>query len=238
MSKRICLWSGPRNISTALMYSFAQREDTKVYDEPLYGFYLKNSKARSYHPGAEEIVNTMECDGEEVIKMMMGSHEKQVVFFKQMTHHLLDLTRDFMENCQHIILTRDPIDMLPSYAKQVEQPTMKDVGYRAHLSLIKYLESNGITYVVIDSKKVLLNPEKQLDLLCKNLSIPFLKSMLAWEKGPRKEDGIWAKYWYENVHNSTGFKKYKAKTSPFPNHLTALLKEAQPIYEQLIKKAI
>ena len=238
MHKRICLWWGPRNISTALMYSFAQRKDTQVYDEPLYAFYLKNSEAKFYHPGAEEIMANMESDGLKVIESMLGVHKKPVVFFKHMTHHLLNLPKAFMHKCSHVILTRDPIDMLPSYAKQVSKPKMEDVGYRAHLELIEYFESNLIDYVVVDSKKILLDPENQLDLLCKSLEIPFSKDMLTWKKGSRSEDGVWAKFWYTSVHNSTGFQKYKPKASPFPSELNKLLKETQPIYEQLLKKSI
>ena len=97
---RICLWSGPRNVSTALMYSFAQRPDTQVFDEPLYGHYLRVSNASDYHPGAEEVLNTMDCDGDSVVEMMLGEHNKPVVFFKQMTHHLIDLDRSFLSRGQ------------------------------------------------------------------------------------------------------------------------------------------
>jgi hypothetical protein len=91
--KRISLWSGPRNISTALMYSFAQRKDTKVHDEPLYGYYLSHSPAKTYHPGAEKVIQTLENDGRKVVEMMLQNTEKPVLFFKNMTHHLLDLDR-------------------------------------------------------------------------------------------------------------------------------------------------
>ena len=106
---RICLWSGPRNISTALMYSFAQRKDTLVFDEPLYAHYLNNTNANEYHPGAEDILSSMENDGEKVVEMMMGNYTKPVVFFKNMTHHLLNLDRTFMKNVVNVILTRNPI---------------------------------------------------------------------------------------------------------------------------------
>ena len=117
--KRICLWSGPRNISTALMYSFAQRSDTKVFDEPLYGYYLKNTNAKEYHPGAEEILTTMEMDGKKVVDTMLNENSKPVLFFKHMTHHLLDLDRSFMSETVNVILTRNPYDMLPSFAKMI-----------------------------------------------------------------------------------------------------------------------
>ena len=237
-TKRICLWSGPRNISTALMYSFAQRKDTKVFDEPLYAFYLSNSTAKEYHPGAQEIIQSMEVDGDQVIQMMLGPHDADVVFFKQMTHHLLDLDKNFLSEIYNIILTRDPVDMLPSYAKQVAQPKMKDVGYALHLELIKHFQDHDIPFVVLDSKSILMAPEEKLRSLCGKINIPFDHSMLAWKKGPIAEDGIWAKYWYANIHKSEGFQKYQAKVQEFPKELMPLLNEAKPIYQEIIKMAI
>ena len=140
---RICLWSGPRNVSTALMYSFAQRPDTVVYDEPLYGHYLHSTQASTYHPGAQEVLQEMELDGNKVIESMMGSHSKPVVFFKNMTHHLLDVDRSFMTEVHNVLLTRNPVEMLPSFAKEIPNPTMLDVGYEAHIELIRHLNSLG-----------------------------------------------------------------------------------------------
>lgn len=236
--KRICLWSGPRNISTALMYSFAQRDDTKVVDEPLYGHYLNSTNADSYHPGAKEILTTMELDGQNVIDQMLGPHEKGVVFFKQMTHHLVNIDLDFLKHTINIILTREPKEMLSSYAKAVNNPKMEDVGYAAHLKLLEYLDSIQYPPLVIDSKKILLKPKVELQKLCKRLNIPFKEEMLSWNIGPIQEDGCWAKYWYKSVHNSTGFKPYRAKDEKFPEHLNDLLSECQPIYEKLASLSI
>lgn len=237
-TKRICLWSGPRNISTAFMYAFAQRSDTVVYDEPLYGYYLNASQVDSYHPGAKEVLQTMELDGEKVIAMMQGVQPKPVAFFKQMTHHLLDLDRGFMKDMEHLILTRDPRYMLPSFAKEIPNPTMQDVGYEAHLELIEYLESIGKNPIIIDSKKLLLNPERFFRSLCIELQLPYDASMLHWEKGGRPEDGSWAKYWYHSVHRSTGFMKYVEKEPPILVELEPLLNQCLPIYEELNKRSI
>jgi hypothetical protein len=236
--KRICLWSGPRNISTTLMYSFAQRSDTKVFDEPLYGYYLSQSKAKLYHPGAEEIISSMENDGNKVIEMMMTENEKPILFFKQMTHQLLDLDRSFLKDTINIILTRDPKEMLSSFDEVIHNPSMEDVGYKLHIELMNYFEINTISYSVLDSKKALLNPESVLKKLCETIGIQFKKEMLNWKKGAITEDGIWAKYWYNNIHDSTGFKKYKLKTNQFPTHLKPLLQECLPLYNQLLEKAI
>ncbi len=220
------------------MYSFAQRPDTQVYDEPLYGHYLRTTEARHYHPGAEEIMASLEHDGRKVIEMMMGEHAKPVVFFKNMTHHLLDLDRDFMKDTVNIILTRDPSEMLPSFAKVIEMPTMEDVGYALHIELLEYFRKHDIEHIILDAKKVLLDPGKLLKSVCEVIDIPFDKSMLAWKAGPRPEDGVWAKYWYGSLHKSTGFLKYKVKTEPFPDRLRPLLALCEPCYQELLELSL
>ena len=236
---RICLWSGPRNISTALMYSFAQRDDTVVYDEPLYAHYLSKTPARAYHPGAEEVIASMENDGDVVVRdLFLGDQPRPAAFFKNMTHHLANLDLSFLAETTNVLLTRDPLDMLPSYAKQIESPSMEDVGYRAHTELLSYLRSLGQDPPVLDSKQLLLNPRTVLGELCRRIGIPFQEAMLSWPAGARPEDGVWASYWYSSVHQSTGFGKYVPKTDPFPESLKPLLEECQPYYEQLSAVAI
>lgn len=236
---RICLWSGPRNISTALMYSFAQRPDTTVYDEPLYAHYLSKTPARAYHPGSDEVIATMENDGETVVReLILGPQPTPVVFFKHMTHHLFDLDPGFLDQTVNVLLTRDPVDMLPSYAAVVEHPTLKDVGYAHHVELLETLRDRGQSPPVLDSKQVLLDPRGVLSELCRRIGIPFHENMLSWEAGPRPEDGCWAPYWYASVHRSTGFSPYRPKTAPFPPHLEPLLAECRPFYARLQAAAI
>lgn len=234
MPTRVFLWSGPRNISTALMYSFAQRADTKVFDEPLYAFYLTQTPAKEYHPGVEDILASMESDGEKVVRSMLENTEKPVLFFKNMCHHLLDLDRAFMKKGKNVILTRDPVEMLSSFGEVIENPKMNDVGYRAQVELLHDLKSRGIDTVVVDSKTILMDPEGQLRLLCERSGIPFDPAMLSWEAGPREEDGVWAPYWYGSVHKSTGFAPYQPKLKSFPDKLKPLLEECMPYYEELM----
>jgi len=237
-SNRIFLWSGPRNISTALMYSFAQRNDTIVSDEPLYAHYLSHSSAKPFHPGADEILSKMETDGEKVIERMLGPQQKSVSFYKNMSHHLIHLDWKFMEAGSNIILTRSPEEMLLSFSKVIDQPGMEDVGYAMQMKLLEFLQTKNLPFVVLDAKKVLLDPEGQLRKLCEILGIPFNERMLRWSRGPIPEDGVWAKYWYKNVHLSTGFQPYEKKKIVFPDQLLPLLDECQPIYESLVKHAI
>lgn len=230
---RISLWSGPRNISTALMYAFAQRADTKVFDEPLYAYYLSQTKAKDYHPGAKEIMASQNTNGETVVRQMLTDQSKPVLFYKNMTHHLLNLDKAFMKSMVNLILTREPKEMITSFAKVIPNPTMEDIGYKAHIDLITYFNAENIEYVVLDAKKVLLNPRKVLTQLCEIINIPFHDAMLNWPPGARAEDGVWAKYWYANVHKSSGFSKYKPKIEPFPEHLNTLLADSQAYYQKL-----
>lgn len=152
-----------------------------------------------------------------------------------MTHHLTDLDWSFLEDTINVILTREPKDMLLSYSKQVNQPTMRDVGYAKQLKLFDYLKNIGQQPMVIDSKEILMDPKGKLTALCSHLGIPFDKSMLSWAAGPRPEDGVWANHWYNSVHQSTEFQPYQPKTEALPQHLNELWEECEQIYRRLKK---
>ena len=234
---RLNVWSGPRNISTALMYSFAQRTDTRVVDEPLYGHYLRVSGAE--HPGADEIMSNMECDAERVIrKTILGPCDLSILFMKQMAHHLVEINTDFFNHTTNVLLTRDPVDMLPSLVNQLETPTLRDTGYKKQAELLQAFHKLDQYLPVLDSRELLKNPRQVLTVLCEALGIAFDQSMLAWKPRPRPEDGIWAKHWYHNVHKSTGFQPYRPKVEAFPERLRSLLKECKPYYDQLYEQAI
>lgn len=231
--KVINLISGPRNLSTALMYSFAQREDITVLDEPFYGFYLKNAALENEHPSQKEIHQTMELSEEKVIEEINSLSEKKNIFVKGMAHHYLTDPPAFILDWENVILIRHPKKLIASFSKVIHTPTLKDIGIKKASELFLFLKKNGKTPIVIDSDELLKNPEIYLKKLCELLNIPFFEKMLCWKKGGIPEDGIWAKHWYGNVHNSEGFAVQKSSSSPLPKHLEPLLNEALPYYETL-----
>jgi len=236
MTKPICLWSGPRNVSTALMYSFAEIEQIQVVDEPLYGHYLRVSGAD--HPGREEIIERMNCDGNAVAaQLLVAPPNGRRLFIKHMAHHLVDLELDFLQEVENVFLIRDPREMLPSLTIQLPHATQKDTGLRRQWQLFEQLTSSGHRPVVLDSRELLLAPTVVLEKLCRHLDVPFSAAMLSWKPGPNAADGIWAKHWYHAVHASSGFAPYVAKPE-FPTHLQPLLDECRPWYEKLFAHAI
>ena len=234
---RVCLWSGPRNVSTALMYAFAERPDTTVFDEPLYAAYLDRTGLA--HPGRDQVLASQSRDGAEVVaNVILGPCSTPVLFIKSMAHHLVGLDRRFLYSLRNVILTRDPADMLPSLARQMPNPSLADTGLREQVALFDEMSSAGRDVPVLDARLLLADPERQLSALCARLGLYFSSEMLTWKAGPRRVDGVWAKYWYENVHASTGFQVYRAHSDAFPERLRPLLDEARPYYRILMSNAI
>lgn len=229
----INLISGPRNISTALMYSFAQRSDTKVIDEPFYAHYLL--KTGLDHPGRDETIESMESDPEKIVENILRLEQQYpVVFLKNMAHHHIGLDWQYLNEIKNVFLIRDPKQLIASFAQVIPDPTLQDIGLKEEAELLEYVQSHG-TYqpVVIDSNSILPNPERGLSQLCTNLDIPFDSSMLNWKAGALPEDGAWAKYWYANVHKSTGFAMQKTSSRPLPERCEKLYQEALPYYQKL-----
>lgn len=235
--KRINLWSSPRNISTAIMYSFAQRDDTIVFDEPLYAHYLFETK--SDHPGKEEILQSQSNSATEVIdKIILADYVKPISFFKQMTHHLVNINLDFLSQTENIIFIRDPKQIIASYAQVRSEVTMQDIGIEMQWFLFNHLKQNKLSCIVLDSNEILKSPENVLQQLCDALQISFTKKMLHWPAGLKTYDGVWAKYWYENVHQSTGFEKQKTSERDLPTKFESLYKECKMFYEKLYPHSI
>lgn len=238
MTLRVNSWSGPRNVSTALMRSFAQRSDTEVVDEPLYGHYLAVTGAP--HPGRDELLEVLETDAAAVIeKVILGPRERPVLFLKQMVHHLtseIDLT--FLDECVNVMLIRDPADVITSLVNQLPSPTLRDVGLDRQVEVFRILREEGQSPPVLDARALLMDSAGVLQELCRQLGIPWDPEMLSWPAGPHPADGVWAKYWYDSVESSTGFAEYRPKDEPVPGHCRSLLEECIPLYEELAGHAI
>lgn len=236
MSGIICLWSCPRNVSTALMYSFAQRKDTSVFDEPLYAHYLKESGAK--HPGREEVLKVLDNNGERIVKEVILQKSNKVLFHKLMTHFLININKSFLLKVKNILFIRDPEEIISSYSKVISDPNIDDIGIKKQYELYLELKKKGKTPIVLDSKYLLQDPELILKKLCVLLDLPFDSNMLRWKSGAKIEDGVWAKYWYKNTHISTGFISYVKKAVELTERNVFLAKECLPYYEFLTTKSI
>ena len=235
--RRIHLISGPRNISTALMYSFAQRKDTVVIDEPFYGFYLTHSGPD--HPGREEILSSMRSSPEKVIEeVVFKEYDRELVFLKNMAKHLSGFDYSFYEELENVFLIRDPVRLITSFAKVVPEIEESELGLKHEYALFKRLKEKGKNPIVLNSDILLRNPPLILARLCAALHIPYDENMLSWKAGARPEDGIWAPYWYANVHRSAGFQPYQPPSEEFPGQYRPLLEEVQPYFNYLNQFAI
>jgi hypothetical protein len=233
--KYLHLISGPRNISTALMYSFAQRSDTLVVDEPFYAVYF--SKTEVHHPGKEEVLKVQSSSEEKVKGEVFRQHEKPVYFIKNMAHHLeVMVNQDFLSKCVNIFLIRNPRQIIASYAQVIEKPVMRDIGIEYEWKLFNKL--NDPKSIVLDSGLLLENPESVLKQVCEHAGIAFEKQMLTWHPGPKSYDGVWAPHWYANVHKSSGFEKQPTSERTLPDPLKPLAEEADSYYKKLLQHAI
>jgi len=231
--KVINLISGPRNLSTALMYSFAQREDTVVLDEPFYAHYLTHANVAVTHPSEKEICATMERSELKVVQHINNLSVNKHVFVKGMAHHYLDNSPDFILKWNNVLLIRHPEKLLASFSKVIENPTIDDIGIKKASEIFAYLKSQGKTPIILDSDELLKDPSAYIKELCDLLKIPFTETMLRWKKGGIPQDGIWAEHWYKNVHNSEGFALQKTSNHPMPKRLQPVLEEALIHYTSL-----
>ncbi len=242
MVRRIAMWSGPRNISTAMMRAWGNRPDTIVCDEPLYACYLKATGID--HPGRKETLSHHTSDSRKVIAQLTGpipAPGNETIFYqKHMAHHLLDeIDRGWLDEVTNCFLIRDPREMLTSLCKVIPNPTIADTGLPQQVEIFKRVKRKVvIAPPVLDAKDMLENPEKILRLLCSAVGVTFDEAMLSWPPGPRDTDGIWAKHWYASVEQSTGFMPYTPKSDPLPEHLTPLYDACMKYYELLFDQRL
>ena len=232
----LAVWSGPRNISTAMMRSWGARGDAVVCDEPLYAYYLKQT-GYTHHPGWQEVIAGHESDLDRVVAWLTGPlpEGKSIFYQKHMAHHLLPQTPiDWTEGLTNVLLIRDPREMLLSLSKVFDQPSAAETGLPQQLDLLRREEQRlGRPGVVIDARDVLENPAGMQRALCERVGVPYDEAMLSWAPGPRDTDGVWGEHWYANVWQSTRFDSYRPREGELPERLHGVLAECQAAYDQL-----
>ena len=234
---RIQCWSGPRNVSTALMYSWRQRWDTTVVDEPLYAHYLTRDDRG--HPGVQEILASQQHDPDLVIRdVILGPCPTPVLYVKQMAHHLNGVSRSHLAHTENIILVRHPRNMLASLSVQLPHCDLSDTGLVESVELLDAIVAEGGNPVVIETQSLLTDPAGVLGSVCERVGLGFDPAVLAWPAGPKPEDGVWAKHWYDNVHASTGFGPPAIREPALSQPTRAVLEQALPLYERLAVYAI
>ncbi len=231
---RIAMWSGPRNLSTAMMYAFGNRADFAVWDEPFYAPYLAATGIE--HPMRAEILAAHETDPGKVAARCIGSipGEKRHFYMKHMPLHIIDgFPLVWAESCVNVHLLRHPARVVASYAAKRENPTLDDIGFRQQVDLFERLPGP-----VIDSADIRADPEGMLRALCVAIGLGFDPAMLHWPAGPRAQDGVWAAHWYGAVHNSTGFAGEEGPLPRLEGQAAGLVEAALPYYEGLAKRRI
>ena len=233
--QRIAMWSGPRNLSTAMMYAFASRGDCAVVDEPFYGAYLQASGMD--HPMRAEVIASQSSDALAVAQGLLGPvpQGKSLYYQKHMTLHMLpQFDRGFMRGLTNVFLIRHPARVIASYAKKREAPTLADIGFAQQAELFDEVAGTlGRAPLVIDSGDIRADPRAALTGLCAALGVPFQDSMLHWAAGPKPYDGVWAPHWYGAVHRSTGFEDPEGPLPEVSGMFADLLEQALPHYQRL-----
>jgi hypothetical protein len=237
---RLAAWSGPRNISTAMMRAWENRGDCAVVDEPLYAYYLAQTGLD--HPGRDQIIAAGDTDWRRVAAWLTGPIPggKAIWYQKHMTHHLLvHIDRRWLAELTHVFLIRDPREVLLSYIKSRPHVTAEDIGVLQQREIFGYLqELRGKTPPVIDAGEFLQAPEAHLRALCAALGIAFTGRMLQWPAGPRPSDGVWAPHWYEAVLRSTGFEPYRARERQVPDEYQDIVQAVMPAFEEMFAQRL
>ena len=224
------MWSGPRNISTAMMRAWGSRTDCQVVDEPFYAYYLDRTGLA--HPGRADVLASQPVDWRVVVAELTHGAVPDgaaVVYQKHMAHHLLpEVDRAALAGLRHAFLIRSPDEVVASYARVREEPTVADLGFAQQLELFDRFGGP-----VVDARDVLERPGPLLRALSAALAVPYDDAMLSWPAGPRPTDGMWGRHWYAGVWASTGFAPYRAVTAALPDRLTAVAEMCRPYYDAL-----
>lgn len=233
------MWSGPRNISTAMMRSFENRPDCAVVDEPFYAAYLAQTGLD--HPMTAEVLASQPRDWGAVAKALIEAEPAPVFYQKHMTHHMLPgFGLDWMGKCRNAFLIRDPAAVLASYVQKRAQVSLDDIGVVRQRELFdREADRLGHSPPVVEGADVLADPRRMLGALCAALDVPFSEEMLSWPAGARASDGVWAPAWYEAVERSTGFAAPDRKAGPsLTDELRRIADQARPDYEAMARHRI
>jgi hypothetical protein len=235
MTRRIAMWSGPRNLSTAMMRSFGARADCAVSDEPFYAAYLKATGLD--HPMRDAVLASQKQDAGEVAADMLGPVPggQPVWYQKHMSHHMLDgFPLDWLDGVTNVFLLRSPERVLASYAQKRESVTLADVGFEGQAALFdRVADRLGRAPVVVESEDVRRDPRGTLSALCAAIELPFDEAMLSWAPGQHEDDGVWAPHWYGAIFNSTGFAPPDDGAADLPEHLRPVAEAARPFYDRM-----
>jgi hypothetical protein len=228
------MWSGPRNLSTAMMYSFGARADFAVVDEPFYAAYLTLTGLQ--HPMRDEIIASQPTDPQAVVDQLLGPVPAQKPHFyqKHMAQHMIDgVPRDWITQVTNVFLIRHPARVAASFSAKYDNPTLADISFVQQAELFDQLTAQGQAPVVIDSAGIRRDPETMLKRLCAAIDLPWDPAMLTWPKGGHPEDGVWADHWYASVHGSTRFAAAEGPLPTLDGPRAKLAKAAMPAYEKL-----
>ncbi len=231
---RIAMWSGPRNLSTAMMYAFGNRADCAVVDEPFYAAYLRMTGLD--HPMRDRILAAQSREPDHVIEGLVGPNPagKAIFYQKYMSQHMIPgIGRGWLGQVRNVFLIRHPARVIASYAARRENPMLDDIGFRQQAELYDLVSAQGGDPVVVDSHDIRNDPEGMLRKLCEATGIAFDPAMLRWPKGGHVADGVWARHWYGVVRNSTGFAGAQGPLPELPDDLRPVLKAALPFYERM-----
>ena len=229
----LAMWSGPRNISTAMMYAFGNRPDCIAWDEPFYAFSLLNHG--NDHPMRDETIASNETDWTELVARCTTEQQKPLFYQKHMTHHMLEgRDRDWILKLTNAFLIRDPARVLASYTRKWADVDLRAIGFVEQADIFdRVAQKQGHAPPVIDADDVLADPRRALTKLCDGCGIAFDEAMLKWPAGPKPFDGNWAPHWYNAVWSSTGFSKPKAEPIELPAGLAKIASAARPYYEKM-----
>ena len=231
---KIAMWSGPRNLSTAMMYSFGARSDCAITDEPFYASYLKLTGTE--HPMREEVLASQSQDPQEVANHLISANPGGSPYWyqKHMAHHMVPgVPRDWMREVCNVFLIRHPARVIASYVAKREAVTLDDIGFRQQVDLYHDVKSRGGRPVVIDSSDIRANPTEMMEKLCHVIGVPWSPQMLSWPKGGHQDDGAWAPHWYGSVWNSAGFSGAEGQLPMLSGEMASLSARSMPYFEEM-----